>query len=89
MFNGDRQNKQKFGIDKIDRFSQIEQTYQRKKFIEINPKLNESMSMIKVEFTKYSVVILLSKYEIKIKLIYRKQTEKLSQKELFYWDENL
>jgi hypothetical protein len=61
MFNGDIQNKQKFGIDKIDRFSQIEQTYQRKTFIEINPKLNESMSMIKVEFTKYSVVILLCK----------------------------
>ncbi len=51
----------KLGIDKLDEFSQKEQIYQRKKFIEINPKLIKQVSIIKVEFTKFSTIILTCK----------------------------
>lgn len=61
MSNADNKNNKKFGIDKLDRFCQIEQTYNRKKFIEINPKLIDSFSILKVEFTKFSTVILTCK----------------------------
>lgn len=69
----ERLKKRKIGIDQIDRFSKLERqeggVYQQLKYIEIDPKILEFVSIVKIEFTKFSTILLLSKNNYHICLI--------------------
>jgi len=57
--------KRRIGIDQIERFTKLQRQdgciYQQLKYIEIDSKILEYVSILKMEFTKLSTILLLSK----------------------------